>query len=267
MLRMDLRIYGAIVLLTSSLIACGGAEEAHKPSPSPDLAAQQPARQRAAPRSAEAEGKNPYPTRYKVKDGHISYTYKGLQTGTEEVYFTNYGMVEIKFTKTYRENPFKSGREDIDIITLMRDSAIYVVSALESPTLDLNEVAEDVFRSKGGLIVGKDTIAGIITDKWDIQGANTKEWRWKGITLKTYVTLPRNFVQVQAVMVDTLSPLPEGIFDLPTDVNVQEGTSIKQWIEDLSKPVQRKKFFDLTDPKKAYDKQGNVIPIESLRVE
>jgi len=227
------------------------------------------------------------PVRYKVKDGHISYIYKGLQEGTEEVYFTDYGMVEIKFTKTVRTNPFQEGEskdEHIDLTTLMRDSAIYVVdnltmnarrldntllyeSALQSPNLDLNEVAEEVYRSRGGIIVDTQNIAGMPAEKWLIRQANSTEWRWKGIMLKTMVELPRALVQVEAVKIDTTSPLPEGIFDLPKEVNVQEGTSMKKWMEELAKPIERKKLFDLTDPSKHYDKQGNVIPKDSLRVE
>ncbi|NQV52114.1 MAG: hypothetical protein HQ500_02975 [Flavobacteriales bacterium] len=228
-----------------------------------------------------------HPVRYKVREGHISYIYKGLQEGTEEVYFTDYGMVEIKFTKTVRTNPFQEGEnkdEQIDLTTLMRDSAIYVVdnltlnarrldnallyeSALQSPDLDLDAVAEEVYRSRGGIIVDTQNIAGMPAVKWVIKQANSTEWRWKGIMLKTMVELPRALVQVEAVKIDTTSPLPEGIFDLPKEVNVQEGTSMKKWMEELSKPIERKKFFDLTDPSKHYDKQGNVIPKDSLGVE
>jgi hypothetical protein len=243
----------------------------------------QPAQVVAENRVAPVTQRN-HPVRYAVRDGHISYLYKGLQRGTEEVYFTDYGMVEIKFTQTVRDNPFTSSEEQINLITLMRDSMIYVVdnltknarrldnallyeSALESPSLDLNEVAEMIYRNKGGNIVGTDTIAGAPAQHWRIKEANTNEWRWLGIMLKTQVDLPRSFVQVEAIRIDTVSPLPQGIFNLPTDVKVQDGISMKQWMEDLSKPVERKKFFDLRDPNKAYDKQGNVIPIESLRVE
>ena len=42
---------------------------------------------------------------------------------------------------------------------------------------------------------------------------------------------------------------------------------MKKWMEELAKPIERKKLFDLTDPSKHYDKQGNVIPKDSLRVE
>ncbi len=214
-----------------------------------------------------------YPVRYEVKDGHIRYRYSGLQEGFEDVYFTQYGMVEIKFTKTKRPNPFKKADELIDLTTLMHDSAIYVVdnltknarrldnallyeTALQSPSLDLNEVAEDMFRARGGSIVDTQTIAGVPAEKWVIKEANSQEWRWKGILMKTIVDLPRNMVKVEAIEIDTVSPLPEGIFDLPTDVNVQEGTSMKQWMEDLSKPIERKQYFDL---------QGNPISRDSFR--
>jgi len=214
-----------------------------------------------------------FPVRYEVKDGHIRYRYSGLQEGYEDVYFTQYGMVEIKFTKTKRPNPFKKADEFIDLTTLMRDSAIYVVdnltknarrldnvllyeTALQSPSLDLNEVAEDMFRARGGSIVDTQTIAGVPAEKWVIKEANSQEWRWKGILMKTIVELPRNMVKVEAIEIDTVSPLPEGIFDLPTDVNVQEGTSMKQWMEDLSKPIERKQYFDL---------QGNPISRDSFR--
>jgi len=202
------------------------------------------------------------PVRYRIKEGHVSYAYSGIQRGTEEMYFSDYGMLEIKFTETVRDNPFSGSEEKISLITFMSDSAIYVVdkttmnarkidnsllfeSAQESASLDLNEVAENMYRDRGGFIETQEEIAGVQCDRWYIESTKTKEWRHKGIMLNTLVDLPRNFVKVEATAIDTISALPEGIFELPENVNIQDGMSMKRWIEELSKPVERRKVFDI----------------------
>ena len=87
-------------------------------------------------------------------------------------------------------------------------------------------------------------------DRWLIESTKTREWRHRGIMLKTDIELPRNFVKVEATAIDTVSSLPENIFDLPENVNIQDGMSMKQWIEELSKPVERRKVFDIRKQKK-----------------
>lgn len=206
------------------------------------------------------------PIRYKVEKGHISYTYDGIQRGTEEVYFSDFGMLEIKFTETVRDNPFSNSEEKISLITLIKDSAIYIVdnstmnarkidnallfeSAQESPSLDLDEVAQSIYSENGGFVEKKELIAGVQCDRWFIENAKTREWRHKGIMMKTIIDMPRNYVKVEATAIDTLSDLPEGIFDLPKNVNIQDGMSMNQWVEELNKPVERKRVFDFRDQK------------------
>jgi len=207
-----------------------------------------------------------YPVRYAVKEGQMAYNYSGIQTGKETVYFTDYGMVEIKFTDTQRDNPFKSAKETISITTLMRDSSIYVVDRLtmnarkinnallyeeaeKSQWLDLNEVAEQTYVQNGGAMVGIDTLLGLPCEKWVIKKTNTTEWRWRGMMIKTYVQLKDDYVQVEATSVDTSATVSDSVFELSSSVNIQDGMSMKEWIEELSKPIKRRQRFD---------KQGNM---------
>lgn len=208
-----------------------------------------------------------YPVRYRVKDGKITYQYKGIQTGVEEVYFTDYGMTEIKFTNTERENPFKEGTEKINMITLMRDTFIYVVDratmnarridnkvlfeiAARSPTLDLDEAARITYEMNIGEMLGIDTVIGLPCEKWNMPHQKQQEWRWNGMMIKTLVDLNRNYLSLVATEIDTLSPLPDGIFELPKNVNVMEGASLKEWIEDLSKPIAKRQYFNKPSDKK-----------------
>jgi hypothetical protein len=208
-----------------------------------------------------------HPVRYRVKDGKITYQYKGIQTGVEEVYFTDFGMTEIKFTSTERENPFSDGVEKIDMITLMRDTFIYVVDratmnarridnhvlfeiAERSPTLDLDEAARITYQMNMGEMRGIDTVSGLPCEKWFMPHQKQQEWRWNGMMIKTLVDLNRNYVSLVATEIDTLSPLPEGIFELPKNVNVMEGASLKEWIEDLSKPIAKRQYFNKPSDKK-----------------
>lgn len=205
-----------------------------------------------------------YPIRYGVKQGKITYQLKGLQEGSEEVYFTDYGMVEIKFTSTKRENPFKKEMEVINLITLMRDSLIFVVdrstmnarsidnallykTAERSATLDLNEAAEMMYLEKGGELVRIDTILGLPARYWKVEALQSKEWRWKGILLKTQVRVGRQTMNMEAVSIDTITPIPDNIFHLPEEVNVQEGMSMEEWIEALGKPIKKRQYFNFPD--------------------
>lgn len=247
----------AIGFVSFLLIHCTNQEENSKS----ETAAVQPNNVRDIPQ-LKVLSVNSKPIRYKVREGHISYTYDGIQRGTEEVYFSDYGMVEIKFTETVRDNPFSASEEKISLITFMKDSAIYVVdkttmnarkidntllfeSAEESSTKDLNEVAESIYRDRGGFIETQENVAGVKCDRWFIESTKTREWRHKGMMLKTMIELPRNFVKVEATAIDTVSSLPENVFELPENVSIQDGMSMKQWIEELSKPVERRQVFDV----------------------
>lgn len=231
----------------------------------------------------KATATKPQPTRYKVKDGKITYIYKGVQRGTEEVYFKDFGMTEIKFTETQRDNPFQGKVEQIRLITLMRDSLIYVIdrntnngraidnsllyeTAQQSATLDLDEVAVQMFKEKNGSIVGTDTIAGKLSTHWNVKDANLHEWRWNGIMMKTIIQIPRNVVHIEAISVDTVTSVPEDIFKIPNNAVLGEFMTVKDWIEQVTKPIERRKRFNLRDTNMGYDAQGNRVPKDSIRV-
>jgi len=259
---MRLRKTFVLGLVFTQLIGCGS----HEAQPEAETVVENLTSVKPKP-EVIAPIKRAKPIRYQIEKGHISYIYDGVQKGTEEVYFSDYGMVEIKFTETVRDNPFSGTEEKISLITFMKDSAICVVdkttmnarkidnsllfeSAEESESLDLNEVAENMYRDRGGFIENQEIIAGVECDRWLIESTKTREWRHRGIMLKTDIELPRNFVKVEATAIDTVSSLPENIFDLPENVNIQDGMSMKQWIEELSKPVERRKVFDIRKQKK-----------------
>jgi hypothetical protein len=208
-----------------------------------------------------------YPIRYYVNEGSISYKYAGIQKGKEDVYFTNFGMTEVKYTETTRQNPFQNRLEEIKMITLMHDSSIYVVDqstmnaqkldntllyekAAESTKLDLNEVAIKMYKERGGSYLGIDTILGLPAEHWSIASSEVEEWRWNGIMLKTVVKSPKTYLEIVATAIDTNSIIPLSVFELPKNVNLSEGTSIKEWIEDLSKPIKRRQVFN---------KQGELV--------
>lgn len=219
------------------------------------------------PTIKEKHNQGTYPTRYYVKEGTINYKYSGIQKGKEEVFFINFGMTEVKYTETTRQNPFQNREEEIRMITLMHDSSIYVVDrstmnaqkldntllyekAAESPTLDLNEVAIKMYKERGGTYLGIDTILGLPAEHWSIPSTEAEEWRWNGIMLRTLVKSPKTYLEIIATSIDTTTAVPLSVFELPKDVNLSEGTSIKEWIDDISKPVKRRQVFN---------KQGELV--------
>jgi hypothetical protein len=241
-----------------TLIGCSGGK-----TPSEDASiqeAQDPSLAQSTNGSSISEEVR-FPKRYDVRDGMMTYTYSGVQTGSEKAYFIHNGMTEVKYTDIKRLNPFQGKDEEISMITLMRDSSIYVVdkttmnakkmdnsilfeSAKKSPSLNLNEVAEEMYVAQGGEMVGIDTLLGLPAKHWKIPQTSSEEWRWKGVLLKMKVTLEEGFIAIEATDIDTASSLPEGIFDLPKEVNLSDGMSMQEWMEDLSKPIKRRQVFN-----------------------
>lgn len=256
-----------LFLLAIQLVACSGDKATSEASTS-DTTSVLATESSIGETDLETQPKLPlHPKRYGVRDGKLVYHYTGMQTGEEEVYFIHHGMTEVKFTETKRDNPFIGKEEPISMITLMRDSNLYVVdrstynakkidntllytTAEQSPTLDLNEVAEKMYVEQGGKLIGIDTILGLPAKHWSIPKNQSEEWRWKGILLKMRVSMEKGYIQVKATSIDTTSEVPLKKFELPKQVNLTDGMSMEEWIEDLSKPLKRRQVFN---------KQGELV--------
>ncbi|NOR27811.1 MAG: hypothetical protein GQ540_04700 [Lutibacter sp.] len=155
--------------------------------------------------------------RYEVKSGIVKYTNtisgkilggKVKGSGTENLYFKNWGAVELKevqsaqtttmkffgkvkteTTSTHAINKLDNGESyladfDKKITYVGRDLAM---DMFKKSGTDAGKTGENMLESVGGKIIGNENVLGYNCDVWDINGA--KQWMYKGVVLKIDITV------------------------------------------------------------------------------
>lgn len=158
------------------------------------------------------------PKRYEVKSGIVEYvttttgkvmgsTISG--SGTESLYFKDWGAVELKETEssqtttmkifgkektetknTHTLNKLENGKSySVDFeneqITVATDMAMDMIKNFQ-PNGDADEVGESMLESMGGKKIGTEKILGYSCDVWELLGG--KQWIYKGVMLKMEMT-------------------------------------------------------------------------------
>ena len=183
--------------------------------------------------------------RYELKSGIVQYksTTSGkvlgstvTGSGTESLYFKDWGAIELieetssqttntkifgrkssETTNTHTINKLDNGKSyhvdfDRNKITLTRDMAMDMTTAFH-PDGDAGEVGKSMLESMGGEKVGNEKFLGYDCEIWDLMG--TKQWIYKGITLKTAVTLLGITTTKEATSATFNESVADKHFDLP----------------------------------------------------
>lgn len=183
--------------------------------------------------------------RYDVKSGIVEYTttISGkvmgstiTGSGTESVYFKDWGAIELKEeqstqtttmkffgkvktdkTSTHTINKLDNGESylvdfDKKTIYLSRDMAMDMTKAFH-PNADAGDVGKSMLESVGGKKIGTESILGYNCDIWDIKGA--KQWMYKGVVLKMDITVlgVRTLTEATSAKFDTT--VADSNFKLP----------------------------------------------------
>ena len=155
--------------------------------------------------------------RYEVKSGIVKYTTtisgkvlggKIAGSGTESLYFKNWGALELKEQESEQTTTMKFfGKEKVETssshtmskldngesyvadfktktITANRDLGM---DMMKQSNKDAGEAGMNVLEAMGGKKVGNESILGYNCEIWDVMGA--KNWIYKGVMLKMEVTM------------------------------------------------------------------------------
>ncbi len=155
--------------------------------------------------------------RYEVKSGIVKYTStisgkvigsKIAGSGTENLYFKDWGALELKETTSEQTTTMKFfGKEKVEttsthVINKLDNGESYlanfdtkIITVSRDPMMDMmkqsntnaTEAGKNMLESMGGKIVGTESILGHSCEVWDVMGA--KQWLYKGVMLKMEVTL------------------------------------------------------------------------------
>ncbi len=188
--------------------------------------------------------------RYDLKSGIVKYktnisgkvmgsTIKG--SGTEELYFKNWGAVELKKRdekKVTHINIFGQKKTEVDeehtinkldngksynvdvknkVIYVTRDPAMEMMKTFNNG--NVVNPGEEMLKSMGGKKVGTEKILGYNCEVWEIPGG--KQWIYKGLPLKLQMTVMGITTTNEATQAKFNTSVPDKYFKLP-DYPVQQ---------------------------------------------
>lgn len=190
--------------------------------------------------------------RYEIKSGIVEYTTtisgevmgsKISGSGTENLFFKNWGAVELKeeqssqtttskiFGKTSTEttsthviNKLDNGESyladfDKKIIYAGRDP---LMDMFKQTSTDVGDAGKNMLESVGGKKIGTESFLGYDCDVWDISGA--KQWMYKGVVLKLDMTVFGITTITQATSAKFDVSVSDSNFELPDfPIQKQEG--------------------------------------------
>lgn len=168
------------------------------------------------PRTAEEMVAAGY-KRYGVEKGTLVFQYTGISSGTDYIYFDNWGWREAKYSRvTTKLGTFSEETNAVQYLdgenryvyqnatnkAKYYDGRQAVTVAEQSGTKDLAAYADVMLRNMGAKQNGKSKIQNIDCDVWTIEEKNVKLFMWKGITMgeESYVNgnpVGRKLMQVE----------------------------------------------------------------------
>jgi hypothetical protein len=159
-------------------------------------------------------------------------------TGTETLYFDNYGMEEIKTTKVVME--MMGIKQETSTKVIMKDKWIYSIdnttntaNKLENPIYSMfpdgvsgDEIGEKMMVKMGGKKIGNETIDGRDCDIWELKKMMSKIWVWQTIPIKTEINMMGMNITQTATSVETDIPVMPSMFQIPAGIQIQEMDNI-----------------------------------------
>lgn len=196
--------------------------------------------------SVAAGGSSNELQKYQVESAIVEYAHSGTVGGTETLYFDRFGAREASVKKTVIE--VGSIRNETSAVTITEgawitqlDEAEKKATRMKNPLYDdlmqgmknrdAEQVGAEMIRKMGGKKTGTEEIAGRLCDIWEVPTANSKTWVWKGITLKTEVSMGPMSTSMVATSVQENPSIPASRFEIPAGYEVVE--------TDLSKILKR----------------------------
>lgn len=183
--------------------------------------------------------------RYDVKSGIITYniTTNGKVmgsvisgSGTENIYFKDWGAIELIEEKTTTTTVIKmfgqnkTETEKIHAIKKLDNGESYSVDFNKKeiyagrdmamdltktfhPNQDAGDVGKQMLESMGGKMIGKESFLGHTCEIWNVMGA--KQWIYKGVTLKMEMTVLGITTIKEATSAKFNVSVPDKYFKLP----------------------------------------------------
>ena len=172
--------------------------------------------------------------RYQFKSGKVVYKMSGIQTGTETLYFDDYGRKEVHFNKSVID--MMGVKQKSNTQTIMEGKFIYTIDLekntgqkMENPLYemfsdedDLQKVGEDIMKKMGGKKVGTETLNGKECEIWEVQKMGGKIWVWNSLAIRTVVNMMGMNITQEAESIETDIDVSPDLFKIPKGIEIKD---------------------------------------------
>ncbi len=171
--------------------------------------------------------------RYLVESAIIEYELSGKQSGTETLYFDQWGWREGKYTNS--EFSVANFTQKSSTLTLLQGKWIYNINLetktgtkMENPMhqafteTDPGEMGRTMLKKMGGKKIGEEAVLGKMCEVWEVKSMNTKSWVWKNINLKTETNMMGMTMNITAINIQENVTIPEDKLSIPADAQIND---------------------------------------------
>ncbi len=175
--------------------------------------------------------------RYSMKSGIVKYEISGMQNGTAEMYFDDFGMKEATYEKAVIEMyGIKQQSESVNYlqgywqynIDKLTNSATKTKNTIlesiveNSEDGDLVVIGKEMFISMGGKLIGEEDVIGKLCEIWELESLGTKVWVWENIPLRTETNMMGISIIRIATSVEENADVAASKLEIPTDIEFKE---------------------------------------------
>ncbi len=175
---------------------------------------------------------------YTVKSGIIEYKYSGSMSGTETVYFDNYGQKETKYqnievsimgTKQKMNKTIYSTLESIITVDNNTKTGMKIPNPINSvlpkdKKQEVKDLGIKLMEKMGAKKVGNEKVLDKDCEVWEMMG--NKFYIWNGFMIKSDVNMMGMKTTVIATKIELDVNVPADKFEVPKDIKFQKMPSM-----------------------------------------
>ncbi len=173
--------------------------------------------------------------RYLFKEGMIVYRLDGMRSGTETLYWRDWGRQEARYVDATLAVGGMS--QTIKTWTILDDDTMTTIDQQAGQATRMNvadmaltkmgrddqlRMGEEIVKALGGEPQGTDTIADTQCTLWSIPVTRTELCLWQGMTLRVKTDMGPQSMVMEASAIDVFSPVDSKHFTVPSDITVTD---------------------------------------------
>ena len=176
--------------------------------------------------------------KYQIKSGVIEYRLDGMRSGTEKVYWDDWGVKEARYTKATLN--LMGVAQEVEERLISTPDVIYTIDVKTNEAVktknpgvgffkglsedEMTQMSKQLLEATGAKLLGTDFVADQTCELWDVPLSGGQECIWKGIALAESGSLGGLQSEREATTVVAGIEVDAEHFILPKDVTITDNT-------------------------------------------